>query len=67
MFSIPSGPISHSPSESKLTMSSAVLWSPNKSLLRSDGQWYLVCKAQAGLDKLSTISLGEPPGAELSR
>jgi len=41
--------------------------SPNKSLQRSGGRWYLVCKSQAVLDKLPTISFGEPPGAELSR
>jgi hypothetical protein len=40
---------------------------PNKSLQRSGGQWYLVCKSLAGMDKLPMISLGEPPGAELSR
>jgi hypothetical protein len=40
---------------------------PNKSLLRSGGQWYLVCKSLAGMDKLPMISLSEPPGAELSR
>jgi len=40
---------------------------PNKSLLRSGGQWHLVCKSQAGIDKVPMISLGEPPGAELSR
>jgi hypothetical protein len=44
-----------------------VLGSPNKSLLRAGGQWYLVCKPQAVLDKVPTINLGEPPGAELSR
>ena len=41
--------------------------SPNKSLQRSGGQWYLVCKSLAVLDKLPMISLGEPPAAELSR
>jgi hypothetical protein len=41
--------------------------SPNKSLLRSGGQWYLVCKSLAVIDKLPLISLGEPPAAELSR
>jgi hypothetical protein len=41
--------------------------SPNKSLLRSGGQWYLVCKSLAGIDKVPMISLSEPPGAELSR
>ena len=40
---------------------------PNKSLLRAGGRWYLVCKALAGIDKVPMISLGEPPGAELSR
>jgi hypothetical protein len=39
----------------------------NKSLLRSGGRWYLVCKQVAVIDKLPMISLGEPPGAELSR
>jgi hypothetical protein len=37
------------------------------SLLRSGGQWYLVCKSLAGIDKVPMISLSEPPGAELSR
>jgi hypothetical protein len=41
--------------------------SPNKSLQRSGGQWYLVCNEVVGMDKLPMISLGEPPGAELSR
>ena len=41
--------------------------SPNKSLLRSGGQWYLVCESLAGIDKLTMVDLGEPPGAELSR
>jgi hypothetical protein len=41
--------------------------SPNKSLLRSGGRWYLVCKQLAVIDKLPMISLGEPPAAELSR
>jgi hypothetical protein len=40
---------------------------PNKSLLRSGGRWYLVCKSLAVIDKVPMISLGEPPGAELSR
>jgi hypothetical protein len=40
---------------------------PNKSLLRSGGQWYLVCESLAGIDKVPMISLSEPPGAELSR
>ena len=39
----------------------------NKSLLRSGGQWYLVCNGTIVMDKLLMISLGEPPGAELSR
>jgi len=45
------------------------LWglSYNKSLLRSGGRWYLVCKSLAGIDKVPVISLGEPPAAELSR
>jgi len=41
--------------------------SHNKSLLRTGGQWYLVCKSLAGMDKLPMFNLGEPPGAELSR
>jgi hypothetical protein len=41
--------------------------SPNKSLQRSGGQWYLVCNSLAVIDKVSVTSLGEPPGAELSR
>jgi len=40
---------------------------PNKSLLRSGGRWYLVCKSLAVIDKVPVISLGEPPAAELSR
>jgi hypothetical protein len=40
---------------------------PNKSLLRAGGQWYLVCEPLAVIDKVPMISLGEPPGAELSR
>lgn len=40
---------------------------PNQSLQRSGDQWYLVCMSLAGLDKLPMFSLGEPPGAELSR
>lgn len=40
---------------------------PNKSLLRTGGQWYLVCKSLAVIDKLPVISVGEPPDAELSR
>ena len=41
--------------------------SPNKSLQRSGGQWYLVCKQLAVIDEVPTIILGEPPAAELSR
>jgi hypothetical protein len=41
--------------------------SPNKSLLRAGGRWYLVCESLAGLDKVPMISFSEPPGAELSR
>jgi hypothetical protein len=40
---------------------------PNKSLQRSGGRWYLVCKSLAVIDKVPVISLGEPPAAELSR
>jgi hypothetical protein len=40
---------------------------PNKSLQRAGGGWYLVCKSLAVMDILPMISLGEPPGAELSR
>jgi hypothetical protein len=40
---------------------------PNKSLLRTGGQWYLVCESLAGIDRLPMISLGEPLAAELSR
>ena len=40
---------------------------PNKSLQRSGGQWHLVCKSLAIIDKVPMISLGEPPAAELSR
>ena len=39
----------------------------NKSLLRSGGQWYLVCKSLTVIDILPVISLGGPPAAELSR
>jgi len=46
---------------------SVIARAPNKSLLRSGGQWYLVCKSLAGMDKVPMISLGEPPAAELSR
>jgi hypothetical protein len=46
---------------------SASLLSPNKSLQRSGGQWYLVCKSLAVMDKVHMISLSEPPAAELSR
>jgi hypothetical protein len=41
--------------------------SPNKSLLRTGGQWYLVCKSLAVIDKLPVINVGQPPDAELSR
>ena len=41
--------------------------SPNMSLPRSGGRWYLVCKLLAVIDKVPMINLGEPPGAELSR
>jgi hypothetical protein len=41
--------------------------SPNKSLQRSGGQWYLVCTSLAVIDKLPMTSLGEPPATELSR
>ena len=41
--------------------------SPNKSLLRAGGRWYLVCESLAVIDKVPVTSLGEPPGAELSR
>src|SRR5690606_25316061 len=44
-----------------------LLLSPNKSLLRAGGQWHLVCKSLAGIDKVPMISLCEPPGAELNR
>jgi hypothetical protein len=40
---------------------------PNKSLQRSGGRWYLVCKSLAVIDKVPMIKLGEPPAAELSR
>lgn len=40
---------------------------PNKSLLRSGGRCALVCKAVAVMDKRPMISLGEPPGTEISR
>jgi len=39
----------------------------NKSLLRAGGRWSLVCNEVVIMDKLPTISGGEPPGAELSR
>lgn len=39
----------------------------NKLLLRAGGRWYLVCKEVAVMDKVPMITLGEPPGAELSR
>jgi len=35
-----------------------------KSLLRSGGRRYLVCKSLAVIDKLPVIGLGEPPGAD---
>jgi hypothetical protein len=41
--------------------------SANKSLLRAGGLWYSVCKEIVVMDKLPVLSLGEPPGAELSR
>jgi len=41
--------------------------SPDKSLLRSGGRCSLVCRKVAVMDELPTISLGEPPGAELGR
>jgi len=40
---------------------------PNKSLQRSGGRCTLVCSTLVVMDKLPKISLGEPPGAELSR
>jgi hypothetical protein len=40
---------------------------PNKSLQRSGGRWYLVCKSLTIIDKVPMIRLGEPPGADLSR
>jgi len=40
---------------------------PNKSLQLAGGQWSLVCREVAVMDKLPVISVGEPPGAELSR
>jgi hypothetical protein len=40
---------------------------PLYSLLRTGGQWNLVCKSLAGIDKLPVINVGEPPDAELSR
>jgi hypothetical protein len=41
--------------------------SPNKSLQRSGGRWHLVCNGVVVMNKLPSISLGEPPGAELNR
>jgi len=41
--------------------------SANKSLQRSGGRWYLVCNEVFVMDKLPTLGLGVPPGAELSR
>jgi len=40
---------------------------PNKSLQPAGGRCPLVCNSLAVIDKLPTISLGEPPAAELSR
>jgi hypothetical protein len=40
---------------------------PNKSLLRAGGRWHLECNEVVVMDKLPMTSLGEPPGAELSR
>ena len=40
---------------------------PNKSLLRTGGQWQLACKSPFVFDKVLVNQLGEPPGAELSR
>jgi hypothetical protein len=37
------------------------------SLLRSGGRRHLVCTSLAVIDKVHMTSLGEPPGAELSR
>ena len=51
----------------EVTLHSGQYWSPNKSLLRSGGQWSLVCNEVVVMDKLPVIILGEPPGAELSR
>jgi hypothetical protein len=39
----------------------------NKSLLRTGGRLHSVCNEVVVMDKLHSISLGEPPGAELSR
>ena len=50
-----------------MNKSGGVHLSPNKSLLRSGGQRYLVCKSLAVIDKVPMFSLSEPPGAELSR
>lgn len=41
--------------------------SPNKSLQRPGGQWYLECTSLAGINKVPMINLSEPPAAELSR
>jgi hypothetical protein len=51
-----------------LALDAVVRWrgTPLYSLQRSGGRWYLVCKSLAVIDKLPMISLGEPPGAELS-
>lgn len=53
--------------ESNPLSSTHLARAPNKSLLRLGDQWYLVCNVVVGLDRLPMISLGEPPGAELSR
>ena len=55
------------PASKQMRREGSLLGSPNKSLLRAGGRWYLVCKSLAGIDKVPMISLGEPPGAELSR
>jgi hypothetical protein len=45
----------------------ALIRPSNRSLLRSGGQWYLVCNEVIVLDRLPVTSLGERLGAELSR
>lgn len=40
---------------------------PDRTLLRTGGQWYLVCKEMVVMNTLPAISLNEPPVAELSR